>query len=96
MIDLGGNANVNIYQDRFALLSVLVTKIPSDALHLLPVIVSEAVLGTKEVSEKARSAAFDLIVIMGKRMSEGGIVKRNLVDGMDEDDNPAEGKRLSS
>ena len=30
---------------------------------------------------------------MGKKMVEGGVVKRNLVDGMDEDaDVPAEGK----
>ena len=51
--------------------------------------IPEAVLGTKEPSEKTRAAAFDLVVAMGKKMSEGGVVKRNLVDGMDEDDNEA-------
>ena len=51
--------------------------------------IPEAVLGTKEPSEKARAAAFDLVVAMGRKMSEGGVVKRNLVDGMDEDDNQA-------
>ncbi|KAI0320923.1 ribosomal RNA-processing protein 12 [Amylostereum chailletii] len=44
-----------------------------------------SVLGTKEPSEKARNAAFDLIVAMGNKMNEGGVVKRDLVDGMDED-----------
>jgi ribosomal RNA-processing protein 12 len=51
-------------------------------------------LGTKEPSEKARLTAFDLIVIMGRKMGEGGVVKRNLLDGMDDDDaseGPAEG-----
>lgn len=47
--------------------------------------IPEAVLGTKEPSEKARNAAFDFIVAMGKKMSEGGVVKRDLMDGMDED-----------
>ena len=47
--------------------------------------IPEAVLGTKEPSEKARNAAFDFIVAMGKKMSEGGVVKRNLLDGMEED-----------
>ena len=53
---------------------------------MIPSIIPEAVLGTKEPSEKARTAAFDLIVAMGKKMSEGGVVKRSLVDGMDDSD----------
>jgi ribosomal RNA-processing protein 12 len=54
-------------------------------LHIIPSLIPEAVLGTKEPSEKARSAAFELIVAMGKKMAEGGVVKRDLVDGMDDD-----------
>jgi ribosomal RNA-processing protein 12 len=49
-------------------------------------LIPEAVLGTKEPSEKARLEAFGLIVTMGKKMKEGGLVKRNLLEGMDEDD----------
>jgi len=56
-------------------------------------LIPEAVLGTKEPSEKARSAAFELIVAMGKKMTEGGVVKRILVDGMD-DNNATEGINL--
>ena len=52
---------------------------------MLPSIIPEAVLGTKEPSEKARTAAFDLVVAMGRKMSEGGVVRRDLLDGMDED-----------
>jgi ribosomal RNA-processing protein 12 len=59
-------------------------------MHVIPSLIPEAVLGTKEPSEKARSAAFDLIVAMGRKMDEGGVVKRSLMDGMDED-GPAEG-----
>lgn len=73
-----------------SLLSSLINQIPPTSLHLLPSIIPEAVLGTKEPSEKARNAAFDLIVAMGRKMSAGGTVKRDLVDGMDADDN-AEG-----
>src|SRR4051794_8598383 len=51
-------------------------------MHIIPSLIPEAVLGTKEPSEKARSAAFELVVVMGRKMSEGGVVKRNLVDGM--------------
>jgi ribosomal RNA-processing protein 12 len=67
-------------------MTVLVPFIPSDSLHIIPSLIPETVLGTKEPSEKARTAAFNLVVAMGRKMSEGGVVKRSLVDGMDEDE----------
>jgi ribosomal RNA-processing protein 12 len=66
-------------------MTVLVPSIPSDLLHIIPSLIPETVLGTKEPSEKTRTAAFNLVVAMGKKMSQGGVVKRSLVDGMDED-----------
>ncbi|KAG6830460.1 hypothetical protein H0H92_000613 [Tricholoma furcatifolium] len=72
-------------KDRFNLLSLLVPALPSTAMHIIPSLIPEAVLGTKEPSEKARNAAFEFILAMGRKMSEGGVVKRNLIDGMDED-----------
>ncbi|KAH9047869.1 NUC173-domain-containing protein [Lactarius hengduanensis] len=78
-------------KDRFQLYANLLPSIPPSALHVIPSLIPEAVLGTKEPSEKARSAAFELIVAMGKKMAEGGVVKRVLVDGMDED-NTSEAK----
>jgi ribosomal RNA-processing protein 12 len=66
------------------LLTLLIPSIPASAMHVITTLVPEAVLGTKEPSEKARSAAFELVVAMGRKMSEGGVVKRAMVDGMDE------------
>jgi ribosomal RNA-processing protein 12 len=62
-------------------------------MHLIPSLIPEAVLGTKETSEKARNSAFDLICSMGKKMKEGGVVRRNLIDGMD-DGAAGEGEQL--
>ncbi|KAJ8077206.1 pre-rRNA processing protein [Marasmius tenuissimus] len=72
-------------KDRFNLLAAILPYMPSSALHLIPTMIPEAVLGTKETSDKARSAAFDLIIVMGKKMSEGGVVKRDMMEDMDED-----------
>ncbi|KAG6920273.1 hypothetical protein DXG01_005042 [Tephrocybe rancida] len=72
-------------KDRFNLLSLLVPSLPPTAMHIIPSLIPEAVLGTKEPSEKARTAAFELVLAMGRKMSQGGVVKRNLIDGMDED-----------
>jgi ribosomal RNA-processing protein 12 len=67
------------------LLIALVPVLPKTRLHLIPTLVTEAVLGTKEVNEKARNAAFDLLVVMAKKMSEGGVVDQQLLKGDDAD-----------
>lgn len=86
----------NTLQDRLNLLASLIPLISPLSLHIIPSLIPEAVLGTKEPSEKARSSAFELIIAMGRKMNEGGLVKRNLIDGMDEDGATAkEGKQDS-
>jgi ribosomal RNA-processing protein 12 len=54
-------------------------------LHIIPTLIPEAVLATKEANEKTREAAYDLIIAMGRKMEEGGTIKRSLVTGMDDD-----------
>jgi ribosomal RNA-processing protein 12 len=54
------------------LLSTVVQSLPKEKLALIPELLSEAVLGTKEVNEKARDAGFDLLVVMGQKMAQGG------------------------
>ena len=74
-------------QDRLQLLTTIVQILPKDRLHLVPELLSEAVLGTKEVNEKARDAGFELVVTMGHKMAKGGVVKQQVpVEGQDEDD----------
>ena len=71
-------------QDRMLLLTALVPKLPQDRLHVVLVLVTEAVLGTKEVSEKARNAAYDLLVALGNKMAEGGTISQSLMAGSNE------------
>jgi ribosomal RNA-processing protein 12 len=66
------------------LLATLVNVLPKDRLHLIPELLSEAVLGTKEVNEKARDAGFDLLVVMAHKMAAGGSVKQAATMGDDE------------
>lgn len=65
------------------LLTSLVPKLPQERLHVVLVLVTEAVLGTKEVSEKARNAAYDLLVALGNKMAEGGTISQSLMGGAD-------------
>jgi ribosomal RNA-processing protein 12 len=60
----------------------IVDILPNNSLHLIPVIVPEAVIGTKEMNEKAREAAYDLLISMGKKMQLGGVVCSAMIDDM--------------
>lgn len=71
----------------------MIPLIPNGSLHVLPSLIPEAVLATKEVSEKARNGAFDLLVAMGRRMEKGGTVDRGKVDGMEVEEH---GEELAS
>lgn len=77
----------------------MVESLPADYLALIPEILSEAVLGTKEVNEKARDAGFDLLVAMGHKMAKGGTVTRMTAgpgDGEDEDEDAVGQEGMSS
>jgi ribosomal RNA-processing protein 12 len=49
-----------------------VESLPDDRLGVIPELISEAVLGTKETNEKARGAGFELLIVMAQRMAKGG------------------------
>jgi ribosomal RNA-processing protein 12 len=61
----------------------LVAFIPASKLHLLPSLLPEVILSTKEANERSREAAFDLLVIMAQKMASGGLLDRSKVSGMD-------------
>ncbi|KAE8232178.1 hypothetical protein CF326_g2800 [Tilletia indica] len=71
---------------RIALFAALVPRIGSDELHLLPSIVPEAVLATKETNQQCREESYELLVQMGRKMAEAtdGVIKHKLV-GRDDD-----------
>ncbi|GAA5992112.1 hypothetical protein JCM10908_001772 [Rhodotorula pacifica] len=71
-------------RDRVTLLAAFVPLIPDDALHVLPSLIPEAVLSTKESNGVTREAAFDLLVSMGQKLASGGRVKRHLIKGMED------------
>ncbi|GAA6042495.1 hypothetical protein JCM8097_003058 [Rhodosporidiobolus ruineniae] len=71
-------------RDRVSLLSALIPLIPSDQLHLIPSLIPEAVLSTKESNGHTREAAYELLVSMGRKLEAGGRIKRHLIKGMED------------
>ena len=74
------NVVQSVRKDRLSALVAVVKLLPREHLQFIPMILSEAVLCTKEQNEKARGSAFDLLVVMGERMKGGGRVQNSLLD----------------
>lgn len=68
-----------------AAISQIIEYLPQSDLHFLLSILSEVVISAKEVNEKAREAAYDLLVAMGEKMAEGGTVVQCKVPNMPSD-----------
>ena len=63
------------------LIALLIPLLPPTSLHLLVSFLMEAILSAKEPSEKVRGAAFALLVTMGRKMKEGGVVDMSPLEG---------------
>ncbi|KAF2273304.1 NUC173-domain-containing protein [Westerdykella ornata] len=72
-------------RDRLAAIAQIIETLPASDLHFIPSILSEVVISAKEVNEKARGAAYDLLVAMGEKMNLGGTVVQSKVPGMPAD-----------
>lgn len=85
LINAAATATPPARRDRLVALSTMVEFLPKDDLHFIPSVLSEVVISAKEVNEKARTAAFDILVAMGEKMREGGMVVNSKIAHMGED-----------
>ena len=74
-------------RDRLSAISTLIPFLPVDSLHFIPAILSEVVISCKEVNERARTTAFDLLVLMGEKIvsSSGTEIHNSKVAHMPDD-----------
>jgi len=58
----------------------LIEQLPSDELHLIPSFLPEVILSTKEVNEKTRQCAFNLLITIANRMQKGGSITMDVFE----------------
>ncbi|ROV95101.1 hypothetical protein VSDG_05786 [Cytospora chrysosperma] len=78
-------------RERLAAITAMVPFIPHDSLHFIPAILSEVVIGCKEQNERARSTAFELLILLGQTMesASGATIDNSKVPHMPKDAPPA-------
>jgi ribosomal RNA-processing protein 12 len=74
-------------RDRLSAISTLIPFLPNDSLHFIPAILSEVVIACKEVNDRARTAAFDLLILMGEKIvsASGALIENSKVSHMPDD-----------
>ncbi|KAI9792461.1 MAG: hypothetical protein M1816_002345 [Peltula sp. TS41687] len=85
LLESAAKVSASAKRDRLTAIARVVEYLPSPDLHFIPSILSEVVISAKEVNEKARTAAFDLLVAMGEKMKQGGTVVNRKVPHMPND-----------
>ncbi|KAJ2000764.1 pre-rRNA processing protein, partial [Coemansia thaxteri] len=81
LIESAESVAMSSRRERLSLIALLSTNLADDQLHFIPAMLSEVILGTKEANERARSMAFDALLTMGARMSQGGVINMAAVAG---------------
>lgn len=85
LLTTASTASAPCRRDRLAAIAVVTEYLPPSALHFIPSILSEVVISAKEVNEKARAAAFDLLVLMAHKMHQGGTIAQSQIPHMPPD-----------
>ena len=89
LLDTASSVSAPSRRDRLAAIATVVEYLPPTDLHFIPSVLSEVVLACKEVNEKARTQAFDLLVLMANRMASGGEVQQSKIPHMEDPAAPA-------
>jgi ribosomal RNA-processing protein 12 len=85
LVNSSENVQPAARHDRLLSISKLIESLKDSELHFIPTILPEVVICTREHNEKARTAAYELLVRMGELMAQGGTIQNSKVPHMAED-----------
>ncbi|SGZ57106.1 CIC11C00000001686 [Sungouiella intermedia] len=82
-VDTIGTTHTSARASRLAALEVVVNMLPSTDLHFIPSILQEVIMSTKDVNERSREASYSLLIQIGHKMAQGGVIENSKVAGFD-------------
>ncbi|KAI5960829.1 RRP12 [Candida pseudojiufengensis] len=69
---------------------LIIKLLPSSELYFIPSILQEIIMATKDVNERSRGLSYQILIKMGEKMIEGGIIENSKVPGFDSSIAPTE------
>lgn len=64
--------------------------LPQSDLYFIPSILQEVIMSTKDVNERSRELSYQILIKMGHKLAEGGIIENSKVPGFSPDAQPSE------
>ncbi|KAG7192474.1 uncharacterized protein KQ657_001875 [Scheffersomyces spartinae] len=66
---------------RLSAINLVLEILPATDLYFIPAIVQEIIMSTKDVNEKSRELAYQILITMGQKMNEGGEIDSSKIPG---------------
>ncbi|KAK8134666.1 hypothetical protein PG984_006678 [Apiospora sp. TS-2023a] len=87
LLSSADKCSVPARRERLAAITCMIPFIPDSSLHFIPAVLSEVVICCRENNERARTSAFELLVIMGEKLEEskGKVIQNNKIPNMPSD-----------
>lgn len=85
-----GSTHTSARASRLGALEVVIKLLPQSDLHFIPAILQEVIMSTKDVNERSREASYSLLIQIGNKMSQGGVIDNSKVPGFDPATPPSE------
>lgn len=70
---------------RLTAVNLVMDLLPESDLHFIPSILQEIIMSTKDVNERSRELSYQILIKMGHRMNQGGLIRNSRVPGFGED-----------
>ena len=70
---------------RLSAIHLILDLLPEGDLHFIPAVLQEIIMSTKDVNEKTRGLSYQILIKMGHRMSQGGLIENSKVPGFADD-----------
>ena len=68
---------------RLAAILAILDLLPSSELHFIPSVLQEVIMSTKDNNERTRSISYQILISMGKKMSNGGVIDQSQIPGFE-------------
>ncbi|EGV63832.1 pre-rRNA processing protein [Yamadazyma tenuis] len=68
---------------RLGAVNDLIEILPNDFLHFIPAVLQEIIMCTKDANERTRSLSYQVLIRMGEKMEQGGVISNSKVPGFD-------------
>ncbi|KAI5955976.1 RRP12 [Candida theae] len=75
---------------RLTAILLLLDILPNTDLNFIPSILQEIIIATKDVNERSRGLSYQILIKMGHKMSQGGVIDNSKVSGFDSSAAPSE------